>query len=647
MKNRLLPQTRPLVYRWPLAGIAAAILVAPALLIAQATWAGYGNDPGQTRYSTLNQITPANVGKLRQAWTYDLGLEGRKWETTPLVVDGVMYFTLPQGADGVVAVDPATGKLIWKYEAKGSRGRSNRAVSYWPGDANTPPRLLFASGDKLIALSAKTGEPVSEFGVKGMLNLREGVADKYPNGFYSVSSPPAIYKDLAILGPSTQETGRYGPSGDPRAFDIRTGRLVWRFHTIPQPGEPNSGTWGPDGWQDRSGPALWGLITVDAARGMVFLPVGNPSSSFYGADRKGTNLYANCVLALDANTGKLLWYYQTTHHDLVDADLAGAPILIDVTRNGRKIPALAEVTKLGMVFILDRMTGKPLYDVEERPIPKSGVPGEESWPTQPFTVKPPPLIRLSMTRAEITSVTPESHQYCQEWWDREDMHNEGPYSSYGASGTSIIFPGTIGGGNWGGMAYNPQLGLLFANFTNLATLGKMLPSPPGGRGGRGKQENTPAPAESGSIDYRNELAYTRFSDKKGYPCQQPPWGEFAAINVNTGEVAWRVPLGIVDELEAIGVHNTGTPNVGGPIATATGLVFIGATRDSRFRAFDAKTGKILWEAKLDAPAAASPITYRGKDGKQYVVIAAGGPSDAGRGQENIQYPQRMVAFSLP
>jgi len=613
------------------------LLLIPSLAPAHNNWAGLGNDPGHMRYSTLNQITPANVAKLHTAWTYDLGLEGRKWEATPLVVGDTMYLTMPQGNDGVVAIEPTTGKQIWKYESKGGRGRSNRAVSYWPGDSKTPARLMFASGDKLIALSAKTGEPIKDFGDNGSVSLRAGVSDKYPAGGYSVSSPPAIYKDLAILGPSTQETGRFGPSGDPRAFDVRTGKVVWRFHAIPQPGEPNTGTWGPDGWQDRSGPSMWGLFTVDVERGIVFIPVGNPSSSFYGADRPGVNLYANCIVALDAATGKMLWYFQTTHHDLIDADLAGAPILFDVVRNGKKIPAVAEVTKPGMVFILDRLTGKPIYDVEERPVPRSTVPGEVTSPAQPFTVKPPPLGRLSMTRDEMTNVTPESRQYCLDWWDREKMHNDGPYSAYGSEGTTIMFPGTIGGGNWGGMAFNPQLGYLFVNITNLATLGKMTLAPPA-KGG---------PASS-VPDYRNSNAYTRFSDKNGLPCQQPPWGELAAINVNTGDIAWKIPLGIVDDLEAKGVHNTGTPNVGGPIATSTGLVFIGATRDKRFRAFDAKTGKELWAAKLDAAAAATPITYRGRDGKQYVAIAAGGPSDAGRGTEfEGNFPQKLVAFALP
>jgi glucose dehydrogenase len=613
------------------------------VLAAQNNWAGFGGDPGHTRYSTLNQITPSNVFRLRQSWAYDLGTMGRKWEATPVVVDDVMYLTLPQGGDGVVALDPVTGKQLWKYEAKESRGRSNRAVSYWPGDAKTPPRLLFASGDKLIALSAKTGEPVKEFGDNGMVNLRVGVADKYPTGGYSISSPPAIYKDLAILGPSTQETGRYGPSGDPRAFDIRTGKMVWRFHLVPRPGEPNEGTWGPQGWQERSGPSMWGLISVDSERGMVFLPVGNPSSSFYGADRPGSNLYANCLLALDANTGKLLWYFQTTHHDLIDADLAGAPILFDIPRAGRKIPAVAQVTKLNMLFILDRLTGKPIYPVEERPAPKSTVPGEVSWPTQPYTVKPPPLGRLSISKNELTTVTAESHQYCLEWWEREHMHNEGPFSSYGSDGMTVMFPGTIGGGNWGGMAFNPQLGYLFVNISNLGTIGKLVPTPANAR-----RQVPPGAPPLPDVDYMNNVAYTRFQDKNGLPCQQPPWGELAAINVNTGDIAWKVPFGTVDALEDKGIKNTGAPNIGGSIATASGLVFIGATRDKRFRAFDAKTGKQLWEVKLEASAAASPITYRGKDGKQYVVVAAGGPSDAGRGTEfEGNFPQKLVAFALP
>jgi quinoprotein glucose dehydrogenase len=312
----------------------------------------------------------------------------------------------------------------------------------------------------------------------------------------------------------------------------------------------------------------------------------------------------------------------------MDSDLSAAPALIDVVKNGRRIPAIAQVTKMGgMLFILDRLTGKPIYGVEERPVPASDVPGEESAHTQPFPVKPAPWARLGMTKADLTTVTPESNKFCAEWWDKEQMHNEGPYTPYRAKGTSVVFTGTIGGGNWGGVAFNPQLGFVFVNTSNLATIGKMVPNANG----------------SG---YRNDRAYTRFWDDNKYPCQRPPWGELVAVNVNTGDIVWKIPLGIYDELVARGIPPTGTPNLGGPIATASGLVFIGATKDSRIRAFDARTGKELWSAKLEAPAVATPMTFMGRNGKQYVVIAAGGPGDTDRGGQ-VEYPQKLVAFGLP
>ena len=374
--------------------------------------------------------------------------------------------------------------------------------------------------------------------------------------------------------------------------------------------------------------AIWGLITVDTERGLVFLPTGNPGGSFYGGDRPGDNLYSVSVLALDANTGKYKWHYQTTRHDVFDADLAAAPALIDVVQNGKRIPAVAQITKMGgMLFILDRLTGKPIFAVEERKVPASHVPGEKVSPTQPIPLKPAPWARLGMTKAEITKVTPESNKFCTEWWEREQMYNDGPYTPYGAKGVTVVFSGTIGGGNWGGTAFNPQLGYVFVNTSNLATLGRMVPDPQ-------------SPGQ-----YRNDLAYTRFWDDNHYPCQAPPWGELVAVNVNTGDVAWKVPLGIHPELVAKGIPPTGTVNLGGPIATASGLVFIGATKDRRFRAFDAKTGKELWYAELEAQAAATPMTFMGKNGTQYVVVAAGGPGDTDRGGTE-QYPQKLVAFAL-
>ena len=634
------------------------LIVVTAALSAQNDWRTYGNDSGHQRFSTLSQITPENVGQLNKAWEFDTGVKGRKWQNTPVVIDGLMYVTLQNG--GVVALEPESGQELWRYEIP-IRGRSLRAVSYWPGDNENSARLLYGANDKLIALDPKNGKPIESFGDKGTADVNPGMPDAArarasarpprpagpagpggagrPNeeggpprgagGFpgFSLSSPPAIYKNLAIIGGSLAEGAVVGTSGDPQAFDLRTGKLVWRFRAVARPDEKNGGTWG-DGWKDRGGPAIWGLMTVDQERGMVFLPTGNPGGSFYGGDRPGTNLYAVSVVALDAATGAYKWHYQTTHHDLFDGDLAAAPALIEVTKDGKKIAAVAQITKMGgMLFILDRLTGQPIFGVEERKVPGSNVPGEQPWPTQPFPIKPAPWARLGMTKADITTVTPESNKFCTEWWEREQMYNGGPYTPYGSKGVTVVYSGTIGGGNWGGVAFNPQLGYVFANTSNLATIGRMVPDP----GGEG---------------WRNEFAYTRFWDNNKYPCQQPPWGELVAVNANTGDIVWKVPLGIYEELMAKGIPPTGTPNLGGPIATASGLVFIGATKDMRFRAFDAKTGKELWSYKLEATAGGTPMTFMGKNGKQYVVAAAGGPGDTDRGGTEL-YPQSSSPSRCP
>jgi quinoprotein glucose dehydrogenase len=565
-------------------------------------WPAFGRDAGDTRYSPLDQINTRNVLQLERAWTFHTGEKGRSFENTPIFVDNTLY--LSTHTQKVIAVDPETGREIWRYDAK-SPGRENRGVSYWPGDAQNPPRILAGTSDgRLIALSAKTGIPVTGFGDNGVVDLRAGITDKFPKALYAITSPPTLYRDLVIVGPATQEGPSFGPSGDPRAYDVRTGKLRWRFHVLPQPGEAGSETWGPEGWKERSGPSQWGFATLDAQRGMLFLPVGNPADSFYGADRKGTNLYANSVVALDAMTGKLLWHYQVVHHDLWDYDLAAPPALIDVKRDGKTIPAVAQITKMGLLFILDRLTGKPVFGVEERAVPKSDVPGEEAWPTQPFPLKPPPLARMSMTAEEVTTRTPEAHKFCAEWFAR--LRHQGPYTPFGMSPT-LTMPGTMGGGNWGGVSFDPGLGYIFVNTSSLGGTGQMAKSPAG----------APMP-------YRNEGGYTRFLDQDQFPCQQPPWGELTAVNANTGDIAWRVPLGSYDQVEAMGLKNAGASNMGGSIATAGGLVFIAATTDSKFRAFDSKTGKELWMARLDATGDAVPMTFRARNGKQYVLIAAGG-----------------------
>lgn len=589
-------------------------------------WPAYGRDPGGTRYSPLDQISTKNVSTLQSAWTYHTREKGQSFESTPILVDNILY--LSTHTQKVIALDPETGTEIWRFDAK-APGRENRGVSYWPGDSQSPPRILFGTGDgRLIALSPKTGVPVAEFGDNGVVNLRSGITDKFPGAAYGISSPPTIYRDLVIVGPATQEGPSRGPSGDPRAFDVRTGRLRWRFHVLPQPGEPGSETWGTDGWKDRSGPSQWGFPTVDTERGIVFLPTGNPADSFYGADRKGTNLYANSVVALDALTGKLRWYYQLVHHDLFDYDVAAPPALVDVKRNGRTIPAVAQITKMGLLFILDRMTGKPVFGVEERAVPKSDVPGEESWPTQPFPLKPPPLARMNLTPEDITTRTPEAHKFCSEWFGR--LRHQGPYTPFGMT-PSLLMPGTMGGGNWGGVSFDPQLGYIFVNTSSLGGAGHMVAAAPG----------APMP-------YRNDGGYTRFLDQDQFPCQQPPWGELIAVNANGGDIAWRVPLGSYDQVEAMGLKNAGAANMGGSIATAGGLVFIAATTDSKFRAFDSRTGKELWMTRLEATGDAVPMTYRARNGKQYVLIAAAGTNRlrmiANTADETAD---ALMAFALP
>jgi glucose dehydrogenase len=589
-------------------------------------WPAYGHDAGGTRYSPLTQITPKNVAKLRRAWTYHTGEKGKDFETTPIVVNHVLYFSTQN--QRIVALDPETGKELWTFDSQSST-KDHRGVSYWAGDPQTPARIVFGTGDgRLMELDAKTGKPVSGFGQDGAVDLRAGVADKFPRASYGISTPPAIYKDIVIVGPSTQEGPSLGPSGDVRGFDVRTGKMLWRFHTVPQPGEPGNDTWGKDGWKDRSGPSAWGFITVDQERGMVFVPVGNPADSFWGGDRKGTNLYSDCVVALDATTGKLRWYYQLVHHDLWDYDVAAAPALVEVKRDGRTIPAVAQTTKMGLLFILDRLTGKPVFGVEERPVPKSDVPGEESWATQPFPLKPLPLARMTMTRDDVTNRTSEAAKFCGEWFDK--LVNLGPYTPVGTK-PSLRFPGTMGGGNWGGVSFDPKAGLIFVNTSSLGGLGQMVPA----------REGAPLP-------YRNEGAYVRFVDQDGYPCQKPPWGELSAVNANTGDVAWRVPLGSYPALEGSAFENKGTINMGGSIVTAGGVVFIGATLDARLRAFDSRTGKELWVGDLGATADATPITYEGRDGKQYVVIAAGGPGRfRNLGHSANDSGDSLVAFTLP
>jgi quinoprotein glucose dehydrogenase len=543
----------------------------------------------------------------------------------------MLYLSTPYGH--VVALEPETGKRIWEYESEYTP--SGRGIAYWPGDASLPAQIVVATmNGYLFTLNAKTGKLTTTFGDNGRVNLKAGVADKFPRGRYGVSSPPAIYKNLIFNGGQLQEEPANGPSGDVRAWDVHTGKLVWTFHTIPRPGEPNHDSWEGDQWVDRSGANVWGFMTVDVDRGLLFLPLGTPTPDFYGGSRKGSNLYGSSLVVLDAATGKLKWFFQTTHHDNWDYDVTSAPSLIDVTQNGKKIPAVAQWTKQGLLFIFNRLTGEPIYKVEERKVANDNPnPGDQNWPTQPFPVKPPPLARMTFNLDEVAKVTPEHEKYCKDLLALEGgAIGGGPYAQYGPK-LRVIFPGWVGGGNWSPTAFQPDLGYIYVTSHDLGNLNKMVPSKDGTSFSRVGADN--APANSGG----------RFWDGgKKWPCQTPPWGEIIAVNVNTGDVAWRNPLGSFDELDALGVPTTGTPEPrGGPIATGGGLLFIGATIDARFRALDARTGKELWTTKLVDAAKATPITYQGKNGKQYVAILAGGGET--RGPDNPG--GRLYVFALP
>jgi len=589
-------------------------------------WPTHDHDPGGRRFSPLKQITPSNASKLQPAWTFDTGATGL--QVTPLVVGGIMYVTA--GKD-VIALEPETAKVIWRYTAPAAVSR--RGVAYWPGDRETPPRLFTGAGDRLLAIDAERGAPANGFGDGGFADLKASVRGDVDGGF-SLASPPAIYKNIIITGGNNgEQSPSSGLYGDIRGWDARSGRLLWSFHTVPRAGEPGVETWEGDSWKNRSGTNVWAFFTVDADRGIVYAPIGSPTSDYYGGDRKGANLYGNSIVALDAATGALKWHRQLVHHDIWDYDVPAAPTLVDVTRGARTIPAVAVMTKMALLFVFDRVTGEPVFGVEERPVPQSTVPGEATWPTQPFPLKPPPLARNTFDPAkDFYTLTPEHAAYCRDLWETNAMFTKGPYTPPGVEGTMLTFPSTVGGGNWNGLSYDPTLGFAFTSVMNLGQVAKMVQGTARGGGPPTWVRRSPWGGPVGRF----------WNPETKIPCSAPPFGELLAIDVSRGEVAWRVPLGFVEALKAKGLDKTGTLNIGGSIATAGGVIFIGATIDCRFRAFESKTGRQLWETELPACAHDVPMTFLGKDGRQYVAVAAGGGSYLGAAPGS-----KIVAFALP
>jgi quinoprotein glucose dehydrogenase len=678
----------------------AALLLATCAAHAQ-DWPVYGGNPEGTRYSPLRQIDRSNVTRLKPAWTYTAPGGGRGGlQTQPIVVRGIVYGNTPDGH--VIALDGATGKPVWEWDSKNS-SQKVRGMTWWSEGADQ--RIFAGVGRYVYALRARTGEVITEFGANGRIDLHRDLDRDPESQSLSLTSPGIIYKDMLIVGGRASE-GLPASYGDVRAYDVRTGALRWKFHTIPRPGEFGYDTWPKDAWTYTGAANNWPGMAIDLKRGIVYVPTGSAASDFYGANRTGDNLFANCLVALDAATGKRLWHFQFVRHDIWDRDLPSPPTLVTVRRDGKAVDAVAQTTKQGFVFVFDRVTGKPLFPIEERKYPASTVEGEVAAAMQPLPLKPAPFARQVLTEAMLTNRTPEAHAWALTEFKK--LRSEGQFIPFSVDKDTVIFPGYDGGAEWGGSAFDAASGLLFVNANDLPWTGALALNPPPANGRElytaqcaachgvdlsGNQGQAPSLAgikarrtpeqitdviqkgsgrmpgfatlrpaalralaayllngeskessagEASPFDMKYRFTgYKKFLDPEGYPAVVPPWGTLNAINLNTGEYAWKVPLGEYPELAAKGIKDTGSENYGGPVVTAGGLVFIAATNhDRKLRAFDKDTGKLLWETVMPSSGNSTPATYM-VGGRQYVVVqAAGGKSKTG-GTEAV-----YIAFAL-
>ncbi len=599
-------------------------------------WPVYGHDAGGSKYSPLDQINRRNVTRLQVAWTFHTGdmydpqgKGGKKsaFESTPLFIDGVLYVTTPFGR--VIALDPATGAPKWDFDPKsdlraGFGDFANRGAAAWVDSRSKQRRLFVATIDaRLFAIDAATGKACDNFGVGGLIDLRKGLRN--PPHFkaeYEETSPPAVIGDLVVVGSAIADNAYAdAASGEVRAFDARTGKLVW--------------TWDPMPGQRTGAANTWSIISTDPERQLIFLPTGSASPDYYGGERPGNDLYANSLVALHAATGKMAWHFQTVHHDLWDYDVASQPTLFTVHRNGQDIPAIAVGSKTGNLFLLNRETGAPIFGVEERPVPASDVPGEKASPTQPFPILPKPLVPQSLTPSEAWGATDEDRKWCQDMI--RSKRSEGIFTPPSMNG-SIIFPGNIGGMAWGGAAYDPKRQWLIIPTNRMAAYIRLIPRDKFDAE-RGKEEGVEYAPQHGTP---YGLARTWLMNPHRVPCNAPPFGALVAIDASTGEKKWEVTMGAIPWVPEDVGQKLGSPALGGPIVTGGGLVFLGATLDPYLKAYDVETGALLWREKLPTSARATPMTYRTAQGKQYVVIAAGG-HDA----PNSPQGDALVAFALP
>ena len=693
------------------------------------TWRSYGGSQDGSQYSALHQIDRSNVKKLQVAWTYATG-DDRRYAFNPLVIDGTMYVLAKNNA--IVALDAATGKEIWTHPTDPHTTLiTNRGIDYWENADRSDRRLIFALRNELQELDARTGQPIREFGANGIVDLRAGLG-RDPKSLSLVQSynPGRIFEDLLILGSATNEEYTSGP-GDIRAYDVRTGRLAWSFHTIPHAGEPGYDTWPKDAWKSIGGANDWSSMALDVKRGIVYVPTASPKYNFYGANRPGKNLYGDCLLALNARTGKLIWYYQMVHHDIWDYDNDSTPMLTTVVHNGKKVDVVAQAAKVGFLWVFNRETGEPLWPIEERPVLKSDMPGEETWPTQPFPSKPPPFARQSFTVKDLSPFL-EPAERDQLVSEMQSAHNEGLFTPPGLTNT-VEMPGNNGGANWGGTAVNPSNGHLYVVSKDLPAMLKLELASHATRSGSPEEQgksifgancslchgtnregNPPAipslvnvgaklsddqiesivqhgqgpmPSFSGlsAADISSLLAYLKHPElapvsapietaaapaavdpmtahyrssfgfmfaRSGLPVIAPPWTTLTAYDLNAGTIRWQIPLGVVPELAAKGFNVTGSqfPKVS-PVVTAGGLIFTG-TRDRKVRAIDSDTGKVLWEAEVDAALEGMPAIYE-VQGRQYVVFCAAGQATTythsvpGHPASEAPIPGAYVAFALP